>query len=446
MKHINEFKVFLEGEVNLNDTRLKTLDDRVSAVTDFLEQSEIFKNNFIDVIPQGSLAHKTIIKPVQDGDEFDADVLLHLEEFENWEAEDYVIKLHSCFSGSGIYKDKAKLGKRCVTLHYAGDFHIDVVPFLERHEKKYITNRPDNEFELTDPEAYNEWLDDKNRTTGGNLIRIIRLIKYLRDFKETFSVKSFVLNVLLGEQVNDVALLEDPNCYSDIPTTLKTILNRLRDYVQENSILPSIMDPSETGENLSDRWNQEDYEIFRKAIIRYAEWIGDAWTEQDRATSLEKWQRVFGDKFGTSRISTSELSAKSLATYNKTEEQIEDKGIKVSINPRYQFRIDGKVLKKDSMGAYYLRKRGNRVLPGRQIQFEIKVCNVPTPYKIYWKVLNRGEEAIARDCIRGRIIEGDRVWKEPTSFRGSHFVECYIVKDGICVAKDRQPVNISASE
>lgn len=375
--------------------------------------------------------------------------MLYLEEFEDWEAKDYVENLYQCFRASGTYKEKVIRGKRCVKIDYAGDFRIDVVPYMERNDKKYITYRPDNEFELTNPEAYNAWLDEKNSTANGHLVKVIRVVKFLRDFKNTFHVKSVVLNVLFGDQVNDVALLENPECYSDVPTTLRTVMNRLSEYVSNNEILPSIIDPSGTGENLSDRWNQEEFASFRKAIIRYAEWIDDAWSDMDFSSSRQKWQRVFGEGFGQSEASnTTEAMVKSVAAlpvFSNTEQNLEDASILLKINAKYAFRIGGKVLKNERMGAYYLRKRGNRVMSGRKIKFEVEECNVPAPFKIYWKVHNRGDEAIKRDCIRGQIEEGDRVWRinESTSFGGSHYVECYIVKDGYCVAKSRQPVNIS---
>jgi hypothetical protein len=33
--------------------------------------------------------------------------------------------------------------------------------------------------------------------------------------------------------------------------------------------------------------------------------------------------------------------------------------------------------------------------------------------------------------------------KENSNFEGAHFVECYIIKDGFCVARDRIDVPIS---
>lgn len=71
-------------------------------------------------------------------------------------------------------------------------------------------------------------------------------------------------------------------------------------------------------------------------------------------------------------------------------------------------------------------------------------CSVSEPYDIYWKVLNRGEEAKRRDCIRGQIFkdEGYKQRKEKTDFYGDHIVECYCVKNGVVVAKDRIHVPI----
>jgi hypothetical protein len=450
MKLIDYFQAFLENEVNLDDARLKRLHGSVEAISRFLEGSATFASHFIDTIPQGSYAHKTIIKPVRPNDEFDADLLLFLKEVEDWEPADYVSQLYTCFRGSGTYGAKVRLGKRCVTIDYAGDFHVDVVPYLERHGAKWITNRPENNFELTNPEGYNAWLDEKNRIANRHLVKAIRLLKYVRDYKSTFDVKSMVLNVLVGEQVNDAALLSDPGCYADVPTTLRTVMSRLKGYLEARPYLPSIMDPGGTGENFSDRWDQQGYASFRTAMLRYAVWIEDAWTETDVSASLVKWQRIFGDKFQApqAKQDTTALTktAASVPARVQTTEQhlVRDLGIPFAINPRFRFRIKGRVSKLNSLGAYYLHDRGNKVLRGRKIRFTVAECNVPEPHRILWKVTNRGPEALARNSVRGQIVEDGREWHvhETTDFAGPHFVEAYVIYNGTCVAKDRQEVNI----
>ena len=45
--------------------------------------------------------------------------------------------------------------------------------------------------------------------------------------------------------------------------------------------------------------------------------------------------------------------------------------------------------------------------------------------------------------IRGEIIKTDRNHQyEHTDFYGPHFVECYLVKNGVCVARDKIDVPI----
>ncbi|MDG0811113.1 nucleotide-binding domain-containing protein [Cohnella rhizosphaerae] len=62
---------------------------------------------------------------------------------------------------------------------------------------------------------------------------------------------------------------------------------------------------------------------------------------------------------------------------------------------------------------------------------------------MYWKVRNRGEEAIKRNKLRGEIVKGTSRKVEETQFKGGHYVECYIVHNGVCVARDHIDVPIA---
>ena len=70
---MREFADFLRDHVNLNQGRIEELDQHVKAVTSYL------RNNlagFRRVEYQGSRALGTIIRPVKDRHEFDADLLV----------------------------------------------------------------------------------------------------------------------------------------------------------------------------------------------------------------------------------------------------------------------------------------------------------------------------------------------------------------------------------
>ncbi|MGW4533764.1 SMODS domain-containing nucleotidyltransferase [Nocardia sp. NPDC004340] len=448
MKLIKHFNSFLVNKVNLRDTRIAQLDSRVTAVGNYLSSgTDIISEHFLELIPQGSYAQRTIINPVQSNDEFDADVLLSMKEVDGWDADDYVQKLYTVFRAGGTYREMVSRHDRCVKVDYANEFHIDVVPYLERHDEHFITNRVTNEFELTNPEGFNEWLDEKNRITSGRLIKVIRLLKYLRDYKNTFSVRSVILNILVGERVNDVQLMNDIDYYKDVPTTLKHILKDLNEYLQANPTVPLICDPSCPTESFNHRVDPDEYVNFRNKVAYYYEKVSDAYEEPDRELSKTKWRAVFGEDFATydTEVKTASNAHIGRTGVADTVETLEGRwGIPIHLSPFYSVRIGARLERMPGFRAYELRKHGNTVAPGRTILFTLDKVNVPEPFSVYWKVRNTGEEAIANNCVRGQVVKdnGRRSMSEPTKYRGQHYVECYIVKDGVCVAVDRHPVVI----
>lgn len=447
MKLLKHFDAFLKNKVNLGDSRIETLDSRVTAVGNFLlSGTDPIAENFIELIPQGSYAQGTIINPVDTNDEFDADVLLDMNEVDGWEAEDYVEELYKAFRASGTYRDIVRRRTRCVVVDYAGDFHIDVVPYLTRHDERFITNRSENSYELTNPEGFNEWLDEQNRLTSGRLVKTLRLLKYIRDYKNNFTIPSVILTILVGGRVNSAQLLVDSDHYQDLPTAFTNLLADLNTYLQTNPTMPSIDDPSCPTENFNHRWEQEKYTNFRNWIKTYSEWAADAYSEEDVEQSHVKWRKLFGDKFGTYSTSATKASEshKGLVGINDTEEHVDKKFI-VALDPAYRVKLRARTVRRDGFRTYNLSEWGNKVAKGRSVSFAIKSSNVPEPYEVWWKVRNNGPEAISRNMIRGQIVKdgGGRSRTEPTSFRGNHYVEVYIIKNGVVVAKDHHRVVIT---
>ncbi|MCU7804222.1 MAG: hypothetical protein KZQ96_13575 [Candidatus Thiodiazotropha sp. (ex Lucinoma borealis)] len=186
VQYLNEF---LESEINIDKTRLDRLNSSVSAVMNYVSSSSVFEEIYTGYGTQGSYAHRTIIKPSIKKKEFDADVLVFLTKKDGWEAADYIEEFYKEFRKSGVYREKVKRSTRCITIDYTGEFHIDIVPFFKRFfGNDQIVNKNTSEFESTDSLGYSEWLDEKNSTVGNDyLILTIRLLKYLRNIKQTFS-------------------------------------------------------------------------------------------------------------------------------------------------------------------------------------------------------------------------------------------------------------------
>ncbi|MDT8320784.1 MAG: nucleotidyltransferase, partial [Xanthomonadales bacterium] len=129
--------------------------------------------------------------------------------------------------------------------------------------------------------------------------------------------------------------------------------------------------------------------------------------------------------------------------WNRTEEFIEDM---FPVDVRGHMKLDCEV-KQHGFRKFFLRAMLSSRTPlksNKKLEFHISEISAEEPYDIYWKVLNRGDEAQRRDCIRGQIVRdaGHLQKSESTNFRGDHVVECYCVKDSIVVAKSRIHVPI----
>ena len=292
MKHQKYFKDFLAEEVNLNETRLDRLNRSTSAVVEYLSKS---LDSFEKTERQGSYALRTIIKPVN-GREYDADVLLFMEYDPDKEPKDYINAVYDCLRENDTYREKSHRKTRCVYIDYVGDFHLDIVPCVTDGEDQYVCNRKENELEITDGTGYRDWFNGKTRITNGNLKRVTRLFKYLRDHKGNFSIKSILLTTLIGESVSDND--EGSEDFRDIATTLKTVSNRINDFLQNNPGVPEVCNPVLPEESFTRHWDQDKYRHFRDMFNTYNRKVNEAFDATDHNTSVKKWRELFGDKFG----------------------------------------------------------------------------------------------------------------------------------------------------
>ena len=174
----------------------------------------------------------------------------------------------------------------------------------------------------------------------------------------------------------------------------------------------------------------------KKAYNRCVEAMEAEGTSSANAT----WREVFGTSVPLAK------SSRDACSFKYTEEFIEDH-YPVEISDTVS--IDCEVTQ-DGWRPMKLREMlrlGTLLKADRKLRFMVVACSVPQPYTVKWKVLNRGPEAERRNNIRGQIVDSTAagVRSEHSDFRGAHLVECYIVKDGIVVARDRIDVPISTT-
>ena len=451
MKHQKIFSEFLSNVVNLNQARINKMVRSTIAVENYIKNHNDFKSIFKFASPQGSYGHKTIIKPVKNK-EFDADIVFFMDHNDKWDPKDYIANLHGAFKSSLTYKNMVHYNTRCVYLDYVGDFHIDVVPCIVKqtktifglHIEYLIANRSTNTFERTDPDKYKKWIAGKNGVVGNNnLIKSIRLIKYLRDIKTTFSCKSILLNTLVCNMVQDWEAESDE--FKDIPTTLKTLFVRLDNYLSRHQTMPDIVNPVQTEESFTRHWTEAKYQNFKSKISDYRHWIEDAFNERDRAESIRKWRRVFGDKFHTVVKKPTTTTASYDEILNEAAQQCypipphcaqhrwkeADNVSSISLNVEYRN-------KNSSIG---FSRALQQVAFGKNHSLKFTVTDqIPTGSDVYWQITNTGQEAEQIGQLRGGFEIGEKTKEETTSYKGNHFVEAFIVKDEMLLARSGKQV------
>ena len=152
----------------------------------------------------------------------------------------------------------------------------------------------------------------------------------------------------------------------------------------------------------------------------------------DESSTLRE---LFGSRFPISEQSANEYG------YSNDEQFIEEI---FPVYIMYSLKIDCEITQngfRTGLLSEFIKKKF-MIKQNRKLKFMIVENNIPKPYDIYWKVRNVGYEAIRRNCIRGQIKKGIDYLNESTNFYGPHYVECYIIKDGICVARDKISVSI----
>lgn len=458
MKLINHFNTFLDGEVNLNKTRVDQLTLSVEALKKAIKNSD-WEPKILSFAAHGSWAHSTIIKPLG-GREFDADLLVIVDPVEGWEAKDYVNRLGALFDSHSTYKDKVHRYSHCVTIEYAGERRIDIAPCVKGRQWQdtyEVCNRTSNTFETTAALEYTQWVIGRNGVAGGNdLKKVTKLLKYLRDIKTNFTCPSFLFTTLVGLQIHDY----DKNtvAFSDTPTCLKTVVGRLDDWLQMNPYLPEIRNPVLWSDIQSRVWDQTKYSNFRDKINLYRGWIDDAYAEQDRDESIGKWQRIFGDNFAvgeakeSSRLSetVSRSDVRILAGHfrdlvdqviNVGREALPARITKLPYMQRpkwraalqpYQINVSADLLTSLHGSKIRSLKSLEPLHKGYGIRFTASnAVGFPfdATFKVQWRITNTDRAAYDANVLRGDFYPSDTGFSrhEELSYRGVHLVEAFLI-------------------
>lgn len=309
-------------------------------------------------------------------------------------------------------------GKVVLVKFSDGKHDVELLPAFEVGDVFMIPNTEEGgSWESFDARADINVVKDSHAATGGKTRPLIKVIKRWRAQTKTVKVKAFQIEQYSAdfletydyEEASWSQLVADfflwmSTVHDDDATQIQTAITRAN----------KALEHEEAGKNKE---------------------------------ACDEWRKVFGNRTFpaySADLSTVSSLAKQFAAAG--EEFIEDM-FPVRINPSYSVRIhatvSGKGFRQHAVQEFL--RRFPRFLKEMTLTFQANTT-VPGDSTLFWKVRNFGETAQSLGQLRGEIREGVGLVKhdETTRYMGDHYVECYVVKDGICVAKTLQFVPIGS--
>ncbi len=311
-------------------------------------------------------------------------------------------------------------------------YTVELVPaFLQSDDRfKYPDTHDGGKWKYTDPLSEQEECASCDSKSGGIYYDFCHI---MRCWKNTigFEFGGLLIDTLVYNHFGENDNYKDSG-YDDY----LTILQNLFDYLKERDKDQSYWLAVGSNQQVSNSGNGAFVTKAKKAAKK----ISDALSKNEDINAV--LIDLLGSDFPASEKAVAKSYEFASRSYRNTEQFIAEL---FPIDIRYSLQLDCRVTQ-DGWRDFLLRTllRDNGVLRrNKSLDFYISETNCPAPYSIYWKVRNVGRVAEEKDLIRGQIKKTDATHqKEHTDFQGEHFVECYLVKNGVCVAKDRIDVPI----
>lgn len=317
------------------------------------------------------------------------------------------------------------------------NYEIEVVPAFEQEDGsfKYPDTNDGGSWPLTKPRSEIKAISDLDKDKNFNLRRLCKMVRAWKN-KHGAAMGGLLVDTLASNFLKSTKNY-DTKSYLYYDWMVRDFFKYLSELADQDFYLAPGSNQRVNVKKKFQRKAKKAYELCLKAI------------EADGQEGVNgKWKKVFGRPFPATVTPTSETAVfnKSIS-WNNTEEFIEDK---YPIDIRYDLEIDCEVSQngfRENTLRYMIQKH-IPLLALKKLLFQIVKIDVPKPYHIEWKVLNRGDIARKRNEIRGQIVRdaGSHTKEERTKFRGEHIVECYAIRHGVVVAKDRIDVPIKTGE
>lgn len=486
---INDYYEQLYKELDIPESYYEKANASYSSFNSWLDRDDSsLKEHEPEIFLQGSFKLGTVIRPIGENGSYDIDMVCKFNNLSKATISQKNLKtllgkeVISYAKSKGMVNDP-KNGKRCWTLNYHDEakFHMDILPCVDDSEE-FISRLAINEYAdttkykekavaITDKEsAFYEEITDNWEISNpkGYYLWFLEQSKFIEEramLAESYQMKAEELKeykvktplqktIQILKRHRDIMFLanleEKPSSIiistlaaraykggDNLRDVLKHIAENMDKYIEEVDGELLVTNPVNPLENFADKWADNP-----SLKDNFYNWLNEV---KKVLTPYEDTIDIYGDSFrkkvaeylGISATRSNDLVAvdKAISAINAISHRQKPKWdvydlVKVDIKATKTKR--GFSLPKSFYSGEFLTKRVD-------LKFEAGAEGIKQ-YVVHWQITNTGNEARDNNCLRGdfydgQIVEGKRIRKETTSYVGTHVVECYLVKDGLCHGK-----------
>lgn len=423
----SDFDKFLSN-IEPSSSTVSYISSVQNTLRDYLKKHKTFSNVYVDSFLSGSYAKHTSIRPAKHDKKRDVDIIIVTGHSASDDSSVVLSELFNVLQESSTYKS-AELQHHSVSIELS-QVSIDVVPVIrdEKDEDLYfVCDSETGDWIQTDPKGHKTWSTQVNQDNHNKYKPLVKIFKWWRRLNCPSDIrypKGITLEKLIADNIGD----SERSTEDLIISTMQNIIAAYKEEFADKGIVPFLADPSQkvTENDLLAGYSANDFSQFITKLLEHTDLLNN------EGTSNNVWRKILGIEFPKDNSAKSSYAFELCATARHRQKPIwpMSHGGAAFIGLRVQDK-NGNLIEYEN--------NGTPLDKGLSLQFQA-YTGVKKPYTVKWQITNTGEEARWAGCMRGNFENSDTGpmgKRESTSYSGSHSVQCFIIKGGICVAKSK---------
>lgn len=424
-----DFDAFLKN-IEPSATTVSYISSIQTNLRSYLKNHKDYKEIHVDTFLSGSYAKHTSIRPATGDKKRDVDIIVVTSYSSSKNSSDVLNELKDTLVQKKDYSS-AEVQHHSVGIDMSG-ISIDVVPVIvdeDDDQLYYVGDSDTGSWTVSDPKGHKAWSTEVNKNNNDKYKPLVKIFKWWRRVNcpdDRKYPKGITLEKIVADNLGDPSLSTEDFLIG----TMQNIISAYKEDFVAKKVNPTIEDPSDkiVGNDLLSGYSFEDFEAFIDKIEEHTNLLNTDGTTNDT------WRKILGTEFPR------EATTNSLALYN----------LQLCTSAPHRQRLAWPMQRG---GAAFISARVISPL-GKSIEYTNngapleKNCSllfkaltgIKPPYIVKWQIVNTGTEAKNASCLRGYFEDSDvgtNGKKEATAYSGTHSVQCFIIKRGICVAKSQ---------